>query len=250
MEKLLNEFVVNRPIDQAWAVLTDVERIAPCMPGAELHEIEGEVFRGAVKVKLGSISAAFKGQASFVERDDQQHRAVLKADGRDTGGKGNASATITAAAEEVDSASTKVVVATDLQISGRVAQFGRGIVAEVSKKLVTQFADNLDQMLEGGGQRAATATVLPADVEPATTAADATAGDGSAEAQPLSVVPPIAGAPTTGGEASRPAVRKIEGPAAEPVELSGVAGPAILKRVLPALVGLVLVALIVRRLRK
>src|SRR5580765_2800601 len=88
MEKLLNEFVVNRPIDETWAVLTDVELIAPCMPGAELQEIEGDVFRGAVKIKLGSIAAAFKGQATFVERDDTAHKAVLKADGRDTGGKG------------------------------------------------------------------------------------------------------------------------------------------------------------------
>ena len=95
-EQLVNEFTVNRPIDEAWAVITDVERIAPCLPGAQLQEIEGDVYRGVVKVKLGSITPQFKGQATFVERDDDAHRAVLKAEGRDTGGRGNAAATITA----------------------------------------------------------------------------------------------------------------------------------------------------------
>ena len=91
MDKLLNEFTVHRPIAETWSVLTDVERIAPCMPGAALEEIEGDVFRGVVKVKLGAISTAFKGQANFIERDDNAHRAVLKGEGRDTTGKGNAS---------------------------------------------------------------------------------------------------------------------------------------------------------------
>ena len=89
-EQLVNEFTVNRPIDEAWAVITDVERIAPCLPGAQLQEIEGDVYRGVVKVKLGSITPQFKGQATFIERDDAAHRAVLKAEGRDTGGRGNA----------------------------------------------------------------------------------------------------------------------------------------------------------------
>src|SRR5258705_11720310 len=101
MDKLLNEFTVNRPIDEAWTVLTDVERIAPCMPGATLEEIEGDVYRGVVKVKLGAISTAFKGQASFIEKDDVDHRAVLKGEGRDTTGKGNASACIPAKAASV-----------------------------------------------------------------------------------------------------------------------------------------------------
>src|SRR6476661_5516717 len=96
MDKLLNEFTVNRPIDEAWAVLTDVERIAPCLPGAQLQEVEGDVYRGIVKVKVGPILAQFKGQATFIEKDDLNHKAVLKAEGRDTGGKGNASALITA----------------------------------------------------------------------------------------------------------------------------------------------------------
>ncbi len=109
-EQLINEFTVNRPIDEAWTIITDVERIAPCLPGAELQEIEGETYRGVVKVKLGAISSQFKGEANFLERDDAAHRAVIKGVGRDTGGRGNASAEITAQAESLSPTSTKVVV--------------------------------------------------------------------------------------------------------------------------------------------
>ena len=113
-----------------------------------LEEIEGDIFRGVVKVKLGAISTAFKGQANFVERDDTAHRAVLKAEGRDTTGKGNASALITAQLESIDAGTTKCVVETDLHITGKVAQFGRGIMGDVSKKLMNQFATNLNTMLD------------------------------------------------------------------------------------------------------
>ena len=100
-EQLVNEFTVNRPIEEAWAVITDVERIASCLPGAQLQEIEGEIYRGVVKIKLGSITPQFKGQANFLQHDDATHRAVLKAEGRDTGGRGNASAEITTQAESL-----------------------------------------------------------------------------------------------------------------------------------------------------
>lgn len=142
-EQLVNEFTVNRPIGEAWTVITDVERIAPCLPGAQLQEIEGDTYRGVVKVKLGPMTPQFKGQATFVERDDDAHRAVLKAEGRDTSGRGNAAAEITAQAESLSPTSTKVTVTTDLHITGKVAQFGRGIVGDVSKKLMEQFASNL-----------------------------------------------------------------------------------------------------------
>ena len=123
MEQLLNEFVVNRPIDQTWAVLTDVECIAPCLPGAQLEGHEGDVFHGVVKVKLGPISTAFRGQAEFVERDDTHHKAVLKGAGRDTGGKGNASALITASMAPVSASETKVNVATDAISTGMSRDF-------------------------------------------------------------------------------------------------------------------------------
>ena len=177
-EQLVNEFTVNRPIDEAWAVITDVERIAPCLPGAQLQEIEGDIYRGVVKVKLGSITPQFKGQATFIERDDAAHRAVLKAEGRDTGGRGNAAAEITAQAESLSPTSTRCVVTTDLHITGKVAQFGRGIIGDVSKKLMAQFASNLNTMLDeqgagspaaGNGDRADTRrppTPTPAAAEP------------------------------------------------------------------------------------
>jgi hypothetical protein len=237
MDKLLNEFTVNRPIAETWNVLTDVERIAPCMPGAALEEIEGDIFRGVVKVKLGAISTAFKGQANFVERDDAAHRAVLKGEGRDTTGKGNASALITAQLESIDDATTKCVVETDLHITGKVAQFGRGIMGDVSKKLMNQFATNLNTMLDQ--QPEATASTSDA-------ASDAATDDGPADRAVTN------GATTASdpGSTRDAGVRKINGPAAAPIELSDVAGSAILKRLLPLFGGLVLLWIVVRRLSR
>jgi uncharacterized protein len=229
MEKLLNEFTVNRSIDHAWSVLTDVERIAPCMPGAQLQEIEGDVYRGVVKVKLGPIATAFKGQAVFVERDDANHRAVLKGEGRDTGGKGNADALITAQLEAVSPHVTKCVVSTDLRVSGKVAQFGRGIMGDVSAKLMGQFAQNLNTMLDAEEDDPAEADAIVAEA-----VAHAEVADVAAHTPPVE--------PT--------AIRKIEGPAAEPIELSDVAGSAMVKRLLPVVGGLVLLLLVLRRLRK
>jgi carbon monoxide dehydrogenase subunit G len=147
MEQLVNEFSVSLPIDKAWAILTDVEKIAPCLPGAALEEIDGEVYSGSVKVKVGPIVASYKGKASFIEMDKDAHKAVLKAEGRDTKGQGNASATIMAELTAVGDA-TKVKVSTDLAITGRVAQFGRGVLSDVSSKLMGQFVQSLEQLIE------------------------------------------------------------------------------------------------------
>ena len=144
--ELTNDFEVDLPVDQAWAVLTDVERIAPCLPGAELREVEGDEYRGVVKVKVGPITAEYKGKASFVELDGGSYHAVLRAQGRDTRGQGNASATISATLEPRD-ASTYVSVVTELTISGRVAQFGRGVLADVSNKLMSEFVERLHASL-------------------------------------------------------------------------------------------------------
>ncbi|MFM8312307.1 MAG: SRPBCC family protein [Ilumatobacteraceae bacterium] len=168
MERLLNEFVVRRPVDEAWKVLTDVERIAPCLPGAQLEEIDGTTYKGVVKVKLGPISTAFRGQAEFVERDDAGHRAVLKGSGRDTTGKGNADALITASLESLTADTTKCTVTTELHITGKVAQFGRGILGDVSEKLIAQFADNLNAILDqqGSSDGAPAPASAPAEVAP------------------------------------------------------------------------------------
>jgi len=231
-EQIVNEFTVNRPIDEAWPIICDVERIAPCLPGAELEEIEGDVYRGKVKVKLGAVNAQFKGEAQFVERDDTAHHARLRAKGRDTGGRGNAEADIVADAEALSPTSTKCTVTADLHITGKVAQFGRGIMGDVSKKLMDQFAVNLNRMLD---EPAAT----PAAETPAATAEPAaaeSAGDGDVD-----------GVSAAAAAEPAPTVRKINGPAAEPVDLAGVAGPAVIKRVLPVVLALLIVVLILRR---
>jgi len=147
---LNHEFTVNVPIADAWITLTDLALIAPCLPGAELIEVDGDIYRGQVKVKVGPISAQFKGQASFLSRDDTAHIATLKAEGRDATGKGNASAVITAQLTTSSPASTKCAVHTNLTISGKVAQFGRGALADVSDKLLAQFSDNLNQLITSG----------------------------------------------------------------------------------------------------
>ena len=213
MEPLNHSFTVPVAIAEAWNVLTNVERIAPCLPGAQLQEVEGETYRGAVKVKVGPIQAQFKGQASFVEKDDTNYKVVLKGEGRDTGGKGNASAVITAQLTAIDANSTQVNVNTDLSITGKVAQFGRGALADVSDKLLAQFSDNLNALIAS---------------EPAAAAAPAPA------------------APTGDGQ---PTVRKIDGPEVAPINLIEAAGGTIVKRALPVIAGIAVLVLLFLAIR-
>ena len=206
---LNHEFIVNVPVNDAWTILTDLERIAPCLPGAQLTEIEGDIYRGQVKIKVGPIVAQFKGQASFVTRDDLAHRAMLKGEGRDTTGKGNASAIITAQLTSVTPTSTKCTVVTNLTISGKVAQFGRGALADVSDKLLAQFSENLNQLI----------TSAPATATTTATAVASAAPDAS------------------------PEIRKIESAEVAPLDLLGTAGAPILKRAIPVVVALVAVVI-------
>jgi uncharacterized protein len=143
---LSNEFTVGLPIDRAWALLTDIERIAPCMPGAQLTGAEGDVYSGVVKVKLGPVTAQYAGTATFEHKDDAARAAVLRASGRDSHGQGTASALITATLE-AHGDHTLVLVHTDLTITGKVAQFGRGVILEVSAKLLDQFVQCLESSL-------------------------------------------------------------------------------------------------------
>jgi uncharacterized protein len=214
--ELTNDFRVAVAPATAWAVLTDLERIAPCMPGAQLQEVAGDEYRGVVKVKVGPITAQYKGAASFTELDEANHKAVLKAEGRETRGQGNASATITATLVP-DGDGTKVSVVTDLTITGKVAQFGRGVMADVSAKLLNQFVESLES------------TVLSGD-EPAPAAP---APDAVAEPEPAAAAAP------------QPAVRTIDGPEAEPIDLLGSAGTPVAKRVAP-IVALVAIGWLLR----
>ena len=204
---LNHEFIVNVPVNDAWVILTDLERIAPCLPGAQLTEVEGDTYRGQVKVKVGPIVAQFKGQASFVSRDDVAHTASLKGEGRDTTGKGTASAIITAQLTSVTPTSTKCTVVTNLTISGKVAQFGRGALADVSDKLLAQFSENLNQLINSSPAPAITTAV--AEVAAAVT----------------------------------PEIRKIESAEVAPLDLLGTAGAPILKRAIPAVVVLIAVVI-------
>jgi carbon monoxide dehydrogenase subunit G len=239
--ELTNEFRVGVPPSQAWTVLTDVERIAPCMPGAQLQEMEGDEYRGIVKVKVGPISTQYKGKATFVERDEASGRAVLRAEGRDTRGQGNANATITATLTP-DGEGTKVSVVTDLTVTGKVAQFGRGVLADVSAKLLGQFVDCLEANVlsagAGGASGGGGSTAESAGGASSTTVA-AVAADTSTEAG-------------IEGNGAASGVRQIDAPEAAPVDLLDAAGAPVAKRAVPALIGGVLffLFLVFRRRRR
>jgi uncharacterized protein len=168
--ELNNEFRVAVPAAKTWEVLTDVERVAPCLPGATLLSVDGDEFTGAVKVKVGPITVSYKGEAAFQEKDAAAHRVVLKASGKETRGNGNAAAIVTAQLKDEGDA-TGVVITTDLTISGKAAQFGRGVLADVASNLIGQFAKSLEASVLGDSAPAATTAA------PATAAAQADAGE-------------------------------------------------------------------------
>ncbi|MFK4144680.1 SRPBCC family protein [Streptomyces sp. NPDC004065] len=172
--ELHHEFTVPVPVDDAWRALLDIERIAPCLPGATVEDYDGKTVNGSVKVKLGPITVTYKGSAVFEEQDEAAHRMVLAASGRETRGQGTARATVTGTLEERDGA-TAVSVRTDLTVTGRPAQFGRGVLAEVGDRLVGQFADCLAGRLGGPAQEAA-AQAPPESAGEAAAARPAAAG--------------------------------------------------------------------------
>ncbi|MGV0744443.1 SRPBCC family protein [Mycolicibacterium sp. XJ870] len=155
--ELNNEFRVAVPAAKTWEVLTDVERVAPCLPGATLLSVDGDDFTGAVKVKVGPITVSYKGEATFQEKDAAAQRVVLKANGKETRGNGTASALVTAQLKD-EGDSTTVIVTTDLAISGKAAQFGRGVLADVAGNLIDQFAKSLEAELIGGSEPATEST--------------------------------------------------------------------------------------------
>ncbi|MEU0465911.1 MULTISPECIES: SRPBCC family protein [unclassified Amycolatopsis] len=159
--RLDHEFTVPAPPAEVWKAVTDPERVAPCMPGATLTKVEGETFTGTVKVKLGPISLLYKGSGEFLETDEQARRIVIKASGKDSRGAGTAAATVTVTLSE-ENGGTKGSVATDLNVTGRPAQFGRGMISEVGGKILDQFATNLADRL-GSAETPAT----PAEEKPA-----------------------------------------------------------------------------------
>lgn len=168
--ELNNEFRVAVPAAKTWEVLTDVERVAPCLPGATLLSVDGDEFTGAVKVKVGPITVSYKGVAAFQEKDAAAQRVVLKAEGKETRGNGNAAAIVTAQLKD-EGDSTSVVINTDLTISGKAAQFGRGVLADVASNLIGQFAKSLEASVLGDRPTA------PPTTEAAAVAAHPDAGE-------------------------------------------------------------------------
>jgi len=211
--ELTNEFSVKVPVDVAWSVLVDLERVAPCMPGFELKEIDGDEYHGVVKVKVGPMVAQYKGVGSFVERDDAGHRAVIRAEGREARGQGNAAATVTATLEP-EGEGTHVTLVTDLKITGKVAQFGRGVLADVSNKLLKQFVEALEADVLAS--MSAAATPAPAAATGVTGAPEASAERSGAQATAVAAPPARA--------------------EAEPVDLIAAAGGSVMKRVVGPLV--------------
>ena len=236
--ELKNEFTVAMPLERAWGLLTDIERIAPCMPGATLEGVEDGKYNGNVKVKVGPVTTQYKGTVSFLERDESAHRAVLRAEGREARGQGSANATITAALQ-ASGDSTAVAVTTDLTITGRVAQFGRGVLEEVSSRLLGQFVDALEASL---ADEAATdaAGAASSDADSTAPASEGDQGDASGSAEARSHGAPH-GERTSGAQPGAPV---------EPVDLLAVAGGSVAKRIAAGLGGLAVVVAIVALLRR
>lgn len=272
--QLEHSFTVPVGVDAAWKVLLDIERIAPCMPGAAIDSVDGDDFTGTVKVKLGPIGLTYKGKASFIEKDEVAHRAVIDARGRDARGNGTASAKVTATLTETDG-STQVDVTTDLDITGKPAQFGRGVMVDVGNKLIGQFATCLaGKLTEGDAPAAEVPAPAPEPVvqpptgetsvaEAAEAGAPAAEGDAPAKHRPrpdksptseaapaadASVEAPTSPATTPAPVTSPPKPRAV--PEVEPINLIESAGPAIAKRLAPIAIAIAVILLVIGRRKR
>jgi carbon monoxide dehydrogenase subunit G len=277
--KLENEFTVPASIDQAWAVLLDVPRVAPCLPGATVEEGQGEEgeYKGQMKIKIGPITASYKGTVKIQEADEAAHRVAMRAQAKDARGQGTAAATITSTMEEVADG-TKIHVTTDMRVTGPAAQFGRGVMQDVSAKLMTRFAECLAEQMQSSPDVATTteesAEAPPAEaeaaVEPAAsesavetetaapTAASpaaqssttvegngmpgASSGVSSAEAEPT--------APGASSGTSSAAPRPTPRPTDDVLDLGEASRDALLKRAVPLVAGIVGLLLLIRLIKR
>ena len=263
--QLENKFTIDAPIDKAWTALNTPEMIAPCFPGATLTSYEGESFEGTVKVKLGPISLTYKGKGTYVDRDDANHKVTIEASGRDSRGNGTASATVTGTMVADGADRTAVTMTTDMTITGRPAQFGRGVISDVADKIIGQFAGCVASKLAPQEEEAAApvaATSPAATSAPAAMAASGTAAaggsngvangasNGTATATATATGPALTSAPAA---AATPAARPT-GPMKseiDAIDLLDTAGAPVLKRLAPVLGGalVLLIVLLVRRNR-
>jgi carbon monoxide dehydrogenase subunit G len=252
---LNHEFVVPVPVEQAWSVLLDVERIAPCLPGATVDSVEGDSFAGRVKVKVGPITVTYKGTAKFLQRDEESRRATIRAAGREARGSGTAAATVEVVMHD-EGERTRVTLDTELAVTGRPAQFGRGVMVDVSNKLLGMFADCLertlaaDQAAPAPGAGATEAVAGEPAVPDELAAAPAAAVPSELAAAPAAAVPDepaAAPGPFAVPSAARPEAAR---PTPEAIDLLGAAGIPILKRALPAVSAVVVLVLLWRILRR
>jgi uncharacterized protein len=224
--KMENEFTVEAPVEQAWETLLDLERITPCLPGAALEEESGDEYKGTMTIRLGPVTQKYNGTVSFEETDEESRRAVLKADGKDARGQGTASATITSTLSEEDGG-TKVHVETDMHLTGRAAQFGRGVQQEVATKLINQFAECLEKEIMGENTREE-----PEQPE------EAVSANGS-------------GSEDKGEEEEKPKRRVIQQDHdVEPLDLGEASRDAVLKRVVPLAAGVGVLVIVIWLLRR
>ncbi len=229
--ELNNEFEVAVPVEVAWNVLTDLERIAPCLPGAQLREVEGDDFRGVVKIKVGPITTSYDGVIRMVERNESEHRVTLRAEGRETRGQGNVAAAFSAVMSP-SQVGTKVVVTTDLTVTGKVAQFGRGVLADVSAKLLDQFVANLESsvltQIDAGDADLARAAGESEDT--------ATSPDDPHE---------VSSEDGAAGE-----IRHIDSVPAAPLDIVELAGSSVARRLVkPAIISVAVIAVLIRAAR-
>lgn len=241
--RLDHEFTVPAPIGEVWQAVVDPERVAPCMPGATLTKVEGDKFTGTVKVKLGPISLLYKGNGEFLEKDDAAHKITIKASGKDSRGAGTAAATVTLSLTEAEGG-THGTVSTDLSITGKPAQFGRGLISEVGGKILDTFAGCLSGKLAP---------------EPALAPAPAPVSDVPTP-EPVAK-PAVKPAPTTAEintdpkpPTERPPLRSVPAaPETEAIDLLDYAGQSVLKRLAPVVLGIAAIVglvAIIRALRK
>jgi uncharacterized protein len=246
--RLDHEFTVPVPAAQAWPVLLDIDRIAPCMPGATVTKIDGDDFEGTVKVKVGPITVTYGGTASFLEKDEAQRIAVIEARGKETRGSGTATARVTAQLFESGADSTRVAVTTDLSVTGKPAQFGRGVMNDVGGKLLGRFAECLAGEL-GTDRALATPAAAPAGAVPASTESGVSA-QSQADAEPAADNADSAAAADAAAAATPAAVLDAQRREAEPIDLMEAAGGAVAKRAIPALAAAALLAILFVVLRR
>ena len=231
-----NTFTIPVDVDEAFEVLTDLERVAPCMPGAKLETVDGDTYTGRVKVKVGPMSLTYRGTAEVVDKDPETHTARISARGNEARGGGTANADVSARLTAVEDG-TEVVVETNIDVTGKPAQFGRGVMADVGVKIIDAFAECLSHRLAGEEE------------EPEEEADEGAAAEGAAAAG----APADEGAPAE--DAAAPAAtgpRKVvsQEPEAEALDLFDVAGGATAKRVVPVIAVLLGIGIIIWLLRR